>query len=86
MTAQYNGSNHYVILSNKLDFLWSPSSVETHTVDNDGRVDVDDGPEATTEDDFEIDSFFPPSLNYSDLSTFGLKSKILSKQRRLDYN
>ena len=68
-SAQYDGGHHDV-LSDKLDFLRSLSPGETvspHTVHN-------DGPDAITEDDFEINSFFPSFMNYLDLSTLGLKS------------
>ena len=74
-SALYDGREHNV-LGDKLDFLRSLCPAETHTVNSDDRVDVDDGPEATTEDDFEINSFFPSSLNYLDLSTLGLKSEL----------
>ncbi len=36
-------------------------------------VDVDDGPEASNEDDSEINSLFPFTLRYMDLSTLELK-------------
>ena len=73
-SALYDGREHDV-LGDKLDFLRSLCPAETHIVNSDDRVDVDDGPEAITEDDFEINSFFPSSLNYLDLSTLGLKSE-----------
>ena len=74
-SAQYDGGEHDV-LSDKLDLLRSLGPAETlppHTVDNNDRVDDDDSPEATTKD---VSSFFPSSLNYLDLSTLGLKSKL----------
>ena len=74
-SAQYDGIERDV-LSDKLDFLRSLNPAETHTVDNDDGIGDDDIPKATTEDDFEINSFFPSSLNYLDLSTLGLKSQL----------
>jgi hypothetical protein len=58
------------ILSDKLDVLKWTAEADTH----EGRVDDDDGPEAS--DDSEINSYFPFTLRYLDLSTLRLESEL----------
>jgi len=70
---KYDGKKHDVS-SVKVDFLRSitPSFPRHH--DNDEvQVDDDDDSEASNEDRFEIDSFFPCTLRFLDLSTLNLK-------------
>jgi hypothetical protein len=71
-TPQYDGQDHFVV-SNKLDII-RPTAEPLHPDNEEGRVDGVDNPEAI-EDDFELDSLFPSTLRYLDLSTLNLKEK-----------
>jgi hypothetical protein len=77
-SEEYNGDGHYVI-SDKLDILKrtipAEASSPRHTDNNEDRVDDDDDMEASNEDDFEINSFFPFTLKYLDLSCLELENK-----------
>jgi hypothetical protein len=76
--AQYDAIGHDV-LSDKLDILKPTTPAEAlslrHPDDNEDRVGDDDDLEASNEDDSEINSFFPFTLSYLDLSTLELKHK-----------
>ena len=67
---EYDGKDNDV-LSVKLDFLRSIPPLFSHHPDND-----DDDSEASNEDPFEIDSFFPRTLNFFDMSTLSLKNNL----------
>ena len=76
----YDGGG-YDVLSYKLDLLasltlaGSPHPEDAHRVDNDNEADDDDKPEGRSKEDFQIDSFFPYTLTYLDLSILKLKSQ-----------
>ena len=61
-------------LSDNLDFLNSLEAFLPRHSDNNDRIN-DDDMEAGNGSDFEIDSFFPSTLCYLDLSTLELKRK-----------
>ena len=68
---EYDGGRHDV-QSIKLDLLRSITPDN-----NEDRVDDDDDSEARKEEDgFEINSFFPFTLTFLDLSTLGLKEEV----------
>src|SRR6266403_3329175 len=77
--AQPGGKDDDAILTAKLEFLESTDQAERltsrHHDNNMDQVDDNADPEATNEDDFNIDLFFPFTLNYLDLSTLKLKLK-----------
>jgi hypothetical protein len=50
--------------------------VDAEADTHEDRVDDDDGPEASDEDDSEINSYFPFTLRYLDLSTIRLESEL----------
>ena len=72
---EYDGREHNVG-GVKLDFLRSITSSSPQLPDNEDRVDNGDGPEASNEDDFEINTYFPFTLRFLDLSTLNLKEQV----------
>ena len=75
--AQPGGKDYDAILAAKLEFLESTDQAERltsrHHDNNMDQVDDNADPEAIDEDDFNIDSFFPFTLNYLDLSALELE-------------
>jgi hypothetical protein len=74
--AQYNGLSHNV-LGDKLDILKStpPEALSPqHPDHSEDRVDDDDDLGASDEDDSEINSLFPFTLSYLDLSILELEN------------
>jgi hypothetical protein len=71
-SAQYNGKVH-IVVDDKLDII-RPTAEPLHPDNDVDQVDGVDDPEAI-EDDFELDSLFPSTLRYLDLSTLNLKEK-----------
>ena len=68
--------NRHNVLSDKHDILKRPTPAEAD--DCEDRVDADDdGLEANNEDDSEINSYFPFTLRYLNLSTLGLENKLV---------
>lgn len=72
----YDGRKHDV-QSIKLDFLRLITPLAPrHPDNNEDRVDDDDDLEATNQDGSDINSFFPSTLSFLDLSSLGLKAKV----------
>jgi len=72
---EYDGGKHNVRRV-KLDFLRSITPLSPrHPVNNEDRVDDDNGP-ASNEDGSEMNSFFPTTLSFLDLSILDLKEKV----------
>jgi hypothetical protein len=71
-TKEYDGRTHDV-LNDKLDILKRTTLAEAEN--HKDRVDDDHGLEASDEDDFEINSCFPFTLRYLDLSILGLENE-----------
>jgi len=75
---EYDGRSHEV-LSDKLEHLNLIAAGHVSPLrdpdNNKDRVDDDDDLEASNEDDSEIDSFFPFTLTYLDLSILELENK-----------
>jgi len=73
---EYGRKSHNV-LSVKLDFLRSITPLCPQHPDKDEvQVDYDGDSEASNEDRFEINSFFPFTLRFLDLSPLDLKEKL----------
>jgi len=73
---EYDGGKHNV-QSVKLDFLRSITPLSSqHPDNNEDRVDDGDDPETSNEDGSDINSFFPSTLSFLDLSTLGLKPNV----------
>ena len=73
---EYDGRGHNV-RDVKLDFLRSiTSSSPQHFDNNENRVGHDGHPEASNEDVFEINTYFPFTLRFLDLSTLNLKEQV----------
>jgi len=78
-SPEYDGRKHNV-RSVKLNFLRSITPLAPrHPDNNEGRVGDDDDPEASNEDSSDINSIFPSTLSFLDLSTLGLKAKLQNR-------